>query len=635
VKIKQAMFVLSLLPLYAAAQQPAPPQPPPATSDVTICNQCDIIVCDDDCMVQLKGTVIVLGSFDPISEGESARSVDVIDTQSQRLTFPEVNDYLRTDTSTDINQRGNGGTQADISIRGTNFEQSLVLLDGFRINNVETSHFNLNVPVPLAAIANIDILHGAGSTLYGSDAIGGVVDFLTYKPTTSSLLLRVGGGSFGGQQQAIVASGVHGAWSEVLAGSHDASTGFIYDRDYSTRQGSSETRVKSPLGETDILLAVTDQVYGANQFYGAYDSWERTKNWLGGVHQQLGPQTILSLAYRKNTDEFFLFREPNPPFFYENNHVDQNWEATLRRADRIAKNTRIFYGLEENTDQIVSTSLGNHGRNNGAGYAQVELRVPNRGTISIGAREELFSGGQNVFSPSFSGSYWLPHDVKLRASAGHGFRQPTFLDLYYSDPTHLGNANLVPETSWNFDGGADWYAGNSTTASFTFFYGPQHNTIDYAKPITAPSTQPYMATNLASLRYLGVETSLTWKPCPHQQIKLAYTGISGSLPSLNGLVSLYVASYAVNNANFEWTDSLPHDILLRTRVGVAQHVGQTAYPVWDMEAARQRGWIRPYVQIANLSNTGYAEILLPSVVQMPPRSFTGGVEIDLKRHHKD
>jgi outer membrane cobalamin receptor len=605
-KIKHVLFLLSLSPLCAAAQQPSAVIP------------------------SANSTVVVLGSFDPISEGESARSVDVIDTQSQHLAFPEVNDYLRTDTSTDIKQRGGGGTQADISLRGTSFEQTLILLNGFRINDVETSHFNLDVPVPLDAIANIDVLHGAGSTLYGSDAIGGVVDFLTYKPTESSLRLRVGGSSFGGQQQAIVASGLRGAWSEVLAGSHDASQGFMVDRDYSSRQGSSETRVQTPLGETDILLAVSDRPYGANLFYGPYNSFERTKGWFAGAHQQLGPQTSASLAYRRHTDEFILFRQN--PAAYENNHIDQNWEATLRRADRLAKNTRVFYGLEEDTDQIQSTSLGNHGRNNGAGYVQLELRVPNRGTVSAGARLLIDSYGNRVFSPSASASYWLPHSIKLRASAGHGFRLPTFLDRYYpSDGTEQGNPNLVPETAWNFDGGADWYGGKSTTASLTVFYNREHNTIDYARPVN--STGVYTATNLQTLRYLGVEASLAWKLCLHQSLRLSYTGIKAQQPSLNGLTPIYAAAYAVNNANFEWTDDLPHGILLRTRVGVEQHVGQTAYPVWDMEAAKQTGWVRPYVQIANLSNTGYAEILLPSVVQMPPRSFSGGLEFEL-HHHK-
>jgi len=608
VKTSRFLFFLALLPMPLVAQQAA--NTVPAT----------------------KETVVVLGSFDPVSEGESARPVDMIETQQERLVFPTLQDFLRTDSAVALQQRGGGGTQSDISLRGTTFEQSLVLLNGFRLNDVETSHFNLDVPVPLDAIASMNVLHGAGSTLYGSDAIGGVVDVMTWKPTASSLRYRTGWGSFGGQQQSLLASYVRGAFSEVLAGSHDASEGFIPDRDYSSRQGSSETRVTTALGETDVLLAVSDRPYGAN-LYGNWDSWERTKGWFAGLHQQLGPRTSASVAYRRHTDEFILLREA--PAVYENNHVDQNWEGTLRRADRIARNVRVYYGLEEGTDQIQSTNLGNHGRNNGAGYAQVEWRVPERGTLSVGAREQVFSGGQNVFSPSASASYDLPHSVKVRASAGHGFRQPTFLDLYYSDPSHLGNPNLVPETAWNFDAGADWYHASSTTASATFFYNRLHNTIDYDKPSSAPPAQPYMAANLETVRYMGVEAALMQTLPRHQQIRLSYTGINGSAPSLAGFVSLYAANYAVHNASFEWMKTVHGKFLVRTGVGVEQHVGQTAYPVWDVEAAKQRGRIRPYLQIANLSNTNYAEILQPSAVPMPPRSFTGGMEFDLKRRRKE
>jgi iron complex outermembrane receptor protein len=609
-KISGTLLGLALLPLCAAGQTAAPAAPP------------------------VSSTVVVLGSFDPVSEGESARSVEVLDTQKERLAFPTLEDYLRGDSSVALQQRGGGGTQADVSLRGTTFEQTLVLLNGFRLNDVETSHFNLDVPVPLDALGSIDVLHGAGSTLYGSDAIGGVVDVLTYKPAVSSLRYRTGWSSFGGNQQAVVASVVRGRWSEVLAGAHNASEGFTTDRDYSSRQGSSETRITTGLGESDVLLAVSDRPFGANLFYGPYNSFERTKGWFAGLHQQLGQQTSASVAYRKHTDEFILFRQN--PAAYENNHVDQNWEGTLRRADRIAKNTRIFYGLEEDTDQIRSTSLGNHGRNNGAGYVQVEVRMPGRGTASVGGRFLIDSEGNRVFSPSASASYRLPHEVKVRASAGHGFRLPTFLDLYYSDPSHVGNAGLKPETAWNFDGGADWYPRTETTASVTFFYNRLRNTIDYTRLVTAAPGTAYTANNLESLRYLGVEASLTTKMRRNQQVRLTYTGVSGVQPSLNGFTSLYVANYAVNNASFEYLKRLHHGgVLVRTRVGVQQHVGQTAYPVWDVEAAKQRGRIRPYVQIANLSNTNYAEILLPSAVPMPPRSFMGGVEFDLHRRRKE
>lgn len=154
-------------------------------------------------VLPVKQTVVVLGNVEPVSLGDSSRTVVALDTQQHALAFQDVGDYLRTDASVDIQQRAGAGVMADISVRGTSFEQTLVLLNGLRMDNAETSHFNLDVPVPLIAIGSLNILHGTGSTLYGSDAIGGVADFLTWKPAASTLRLRSGVGSFGENQQAL------------------------------------------------------------------------------------------------------------------------------------------------------------------------------------------------------------------------------------------------------------------------------------------------------------------------------------------------------------------------------------------------------------------------------------------------
>jgi outer membrane cobalamin receptor len=77
-------------------------------------------------------------------------------------------------------------------LRGGSFEQTLVLLNGFRINDAQTSHHNLDLPVPLEAMDSIQVLEGAGSTLHGVDALSGVVDFLTAAPDHDSTFLRAG-----------------------------------------------------------------------------------------------------------------------------------------------------------------------------------------------------------------------------------------------------------------------------------------------------------------------------------------------------------------------------------------------------------------------------------------------------------
>ena len=112
-------------------------------------------------------------------------------------------------------------------------------------------------------------------------------------------------------------------------------------------------------------------------------------------------------------------------------------------------------------------------------------------------------------------------------------------------------------------------------------------------------------------------------------MKFAWTGISGAQAALRGLESEYVFNYPVNNASFEWLATVKQSYLLRTRVQMAQRYHQDPYPVWDLAAARERGWLHPFMRIANLSNTGYQEI---AGVPMPGRSFVGGLEIELIHH---
>ncbi|MHB1936327.1 MAG: TonB-dependent receptor plug domain-containing protein [Acidobacteriaceae bacterium] len=581
----------------------------------------------------VRTTVTVLGAPDPISLGESARSVVVMDTQEHPLAFNNVEDYLRTDSSIQINQRGAGGYPADLSIRGTSFEQTLVLLDGFRVNDPETAHNNLDLPVPLDTMSNIEVLHGAGSTLYGADALGGVADFLTARPAASSLWVSGGAGSFGENQQSFVGNYVRRNWSEQIAGHRDFSSGFMYDRDYRNENLSSESWVNSPLGATDILLGGSDTPFGANNFYGNYPSWERTKGWFASIRQELGAATDAGFAYRRHSDNYVLCRagyqlHPNdlnlcsPEIAtYANNHIDGSWQAILRRKTVWSGSNGLYYGLDFDGDSINSNNLGKHARNWGSGYIDLDARSWKRATLSVGAREEIISGGYDVFSPGVAASYWIRPALKTRASVGYGFRLPTYTDLYYSDPTTVGNSHLKPESTWDYEGGFDWYPRSSLSASATGFYSPQTNFIDYVR--TSPKAL-WHATNLNGFSFAGTEASLNWQAGHGQQLNLAWTWLLGAQSVLNGLQSEYLFNYPINNAVFNWYATVGGWAMVNTRVGVQQRFQQTAYPVWDVSVVHEHGRIQPFLQMTNLSNTGYDEI--PGV-PMPGRAFLGGIKI--------
>ena len=272
-------------------------------------------------------TLVVLGSATPVPLAESPRSVEVLPLQGKSLAAESAQDFLRQDSSIFLEERGAGGGQADLVLRGGSFEQTLVLLNGFRINDAQTSHHNLDLPVPLEAMDSIQVLEGAGSTLHGVDALSGVVDFLTAAPDHDSLFLRAGEGSFESNEETLLAAATRGRWSGRATAERNFSTGFMADRDYRNEDASAESWSASRLGVTDLLFAASDRAFGANQFYGDYPSWERTKGWFASARQELGSHTVAAFGYRRHTDEFVLFRDD--PAIYENNHIDGSWQASL------------------------------------------------------------------------------------------------------------------------------------------------------------------------------------------------------------------------------------------------------------------------------------------------------------------
>lgn len=602
------MYALRPILFLALASMPLAAQQPPSSGQATADAQ----------------TVTVTTAIPPIPLSESNRSVFTLDTREQPLLYNNVTDYLRQDTTVNLQSRAPSGVQADLSIRGTTFEQSLVLLNGLRINDPETAHLNLDIPLPLNALSRVEVLHGSGSTYYGSDAIGGAVNLITERPipdTRFSLIAKSGAGNYGSLENHLRADLSTPLLSEELTGSRDTSNGFMPDRNYSSNALASETWLSllKP-GTTDILLAGSDRPYGANQFYGPYDSWERTKGWFAALQQQLGQRTSASFAYRRHTDLFVLLLDR--PNYYRNNHITSAWQGALRRADALGTNTTLSYGFEANGDSIHSTNLGVHARNQGAGYANLSLRSLGRFSLSLGAREQVFSGGDSVFSPNIAAAYSLTSTLRLRASVGHGYRQPTYLDLYYADPTTIGNPNLKPESSWSYEGGVDWTPSSAPfTLTATGFSLHQKNGIDYSK---YDLSQPWQATNVADFAYNGAEASFRLRLPASQQLQLGYTAVQATSPP-PGLISEYAFNYAAQSALIAWSGQLPGQIVARSQLAVIQKTTQSPYPLWDISIARNTGRIRPYVRTLNLTDTSYQEI--PGV-PLQGRTIMAGAQLN-------
>jgi iron complex outermembrane recepter protein len=133
-------------------------------------------------------TIVVTGTYEPLSLDEIDRAVSLLPVRDSSLLINSL-------------ARAPGGVQNDLSIRGSSFGQTLVMLNGLRLDDVQSGHHNMDIPVPVDAVEHIEVLRGSGSTMYGSDAVGGAINVITEPPDHNELRLRTSVGNYGINEQ--------------------------------------------------------------------------------------------------------------------------------------------------------------------------------------------------------------------------------------------------------------------------------------------------------------------------------------------------------------------------------------------------------------------------------------------------
>lgn len=583
---------------------------------------------------------MVTGTFTPVPETDIDRSVSVIEIPNQGILFKSWVDNLQFVPSVDLQQRAPNDVQGDLTIRGSTFGETLVLLNGLRMDDVQSEHHDMDLPLPTDSVQRIEVLRGAGSTLYGSDAMAGSVNVITAVPERSDIGVGAGVGNFGVNQQSGSASFLWKNLDEQVDAERDFSSGFRPDRDYRSFTAFSTTGLSTALGRSLLMLGYGDKPYGADQFYGPFNSWERTKSWFVGLKQGLGTRTEFDFGFRRHTDEFVLFR--NQPSIFENNHIDRSWQTDLRRHDPVSKTSTLFYGAEGIHESIASNNLGDHERSRGAVYLDYDVRVLRRFSFSLGAREEIFSDSHGEFSPAASAGFWLRSGLKLKASVGRAFRLPSFTDLEYHDPANFGNPELGPERAWDYEGGLLWSPNSRVTTEVTVFDRRDQDVIDYVlracsgipaaqlPPGTSCSslaTDVYHAENLQHLNFLGFESSVELRMPREQRLQLAYTALHGVQQALQGFQTKYAFNYPVNDGVIAWSGGLPAKLIARTRIGVVDRFSQDPYGLWDAAVAREFSHVAAHLVLSNITDTQYDEI--PGVI-MPGRSVVFGLDFFLR-----
>ena len=305
-------------------------------------------------------------------------------------------------------------------------------------------------------------------------------------------------------------------------------------------------------GAADITLAYMDHPFGADQFYGNFNSWERTRIWFASLRQAFGKKTEASVAFRRHTDLFVLYRDR--PQIFTNRHAVESWQGALRRREELSRTARLFFGAEGYRDAIASSNLGAHARVRAAGYVNLDVRALRRFSMSLGVRREVHGSFDGQTSPTLAAGVWLSSHVKLRSSLSHAFRLPSYTELYYHDPASQGSRDLRPERAGSYEAGLDWNGGGRFRGGVAVFHRRDTDGIDF---IRRSSGEVWRAANIQRLRFTGLEVTAGAVLRRVHEIELRYAGLRGTGSVPVGMFSRYVFNYPSHSGIVSWRGALP------------------------------------------------------------------------------
>jgi vitamin B12 transporter len=492
---------------------------------------------------------------------DATTSVTVIpgNTIEQR-DLTAVSDALRDVPGVGITAFGSPGQSAFASIRGAAPDQVLVLLDGVEVNSPTVGQFDF-ANLTTENVARIEIVRGGGGALYGSEAIGGVVNVLTRRgegPLHTGF--SVDAGSAATHREVLGLSGAHGPFALSGTASLLATGGFRSINDDS-RNFSTVWR-----GDADLLpgatlrgfLRYTDARAGLVDFnvadhgrldpdaHGRSDFFLTKGEWEHALLENLNYRAAVSFVrdnerFRDDTvgdegeSEPVVIGHFPTEIITAETQWDYLWHQlalTTVGLEFKERSARIFKQQNDGPDETDTAEVErfNANRSNVAVYAQEQLRFLNDQMHGVGGmRYDHDDGFGDQLTFSGSGSYLArPTHTRLRVGYAEGFRAPTFNELF--EPT-LGNPTLRPETSWEINAGLTQdFVGGRLRLEPTYFYREVANLIEeVADQLPGPLAgvpEGEAARNVPKARIQGVELIARGQA-------LRWLSVSGSYTYLN------------------------------------------------------------------------------------------------------
>lgn len=582
---------------------------------------------DSIAIKQLKEVIVSSTRIDlPLLD--NARSIQVITKENiQQAGVTTVADLLQQVAGIDIRRRGIAGTQADLYIRGGSFDQTLLLIDGIKLDDAQTGHHTLNLALPLEVIERIEIIKGPAARIFGQNAFTGAINIVTKSTLDTTGVINAQAGSYG-QINVELTMGSSNENSNLLAHySFNTAQGYRYNTDFENQNIFLKGQFNQQATPIDFIASFSERKFGANGFYALptyADQYEETQGSLVAFSSRINKGNWLfkpRLYWRRGQDEYIFVR--HNPAIYRNLHITHKvgFAFDVSNTNKLGQ---TGLGIDLARVSIASNNLGDRSRFMTTFFAEHRfLLINDQLDITPGVAVTNYTDFGTQFFPGVDIGFAVNEQLRLYGNAGYTYRIPTFTDLYYSDPTTLGNENLKPEEAITEEIGLRW---NTSQWQFTAaaFLRQAANLIDYVRPTDEGR---FEATNIRKVNTHGIELEVKKQfklGNQPQRLQMGYVYLNDDVKAIDINASRYTINSLRHHFTFNYASSITKNLSGNIAFKHAQRPLLESYQVLDLNVQWQLNDLRISFSANNILNEVYSE---SNLVPMPLGNGLLGLQV--------
>lgn len=445
---------------------------------------------------------VVSGSLYSNPVAAAAFNVTVLEQADlQRLPVNNIIDALEYVSGIDVRKRGIAGIQADVGIRGSTYEQTLVLLDGVRMNDPQTGHHNFDLPIAFEDIERIEIVKGPGAAQYGPSSNGGVINIVSRKEITTETgrkaKLNVQRGSYDYERYALSLAKTEGEYSQFLSGSHAAADTYLRDELLDSREGQGSYRVvhQGENATTQVAFGYVEKDFGAYRFYTGNPIYENARESTAQRHAYAtnefrfsnGGKLNSSVSWRNHFDIYDTHIADN---VYRNKHESEANQARMNYSQGA-----LTVGAEFDQENLGSSRDGVHSRHFASAFASYKQLIGKNVSLTGNLSYFDYDSKEQFILPVIGLDALVSENVEVYANTGQSVRAPTLNDLYLTMSTNKGTEDLDVERTTSSEIGVRLNSSDINVAA-SVFYKETEDAIDFTRTqLEEDAASAYIARN--------------------------------------------------------------------------------------------------------------------------------------------